>query len=200
MVAWGRAAARLSGRLANVLTLLAAEAAVAIERADLLARLEAIARTDDLTGLANRRAGEELLPTELARARRDDAPLCVAMLDLDRFKAYNDEHGHQAGDRLLKAAAGTWRGSLRATDVLARYGGEEFVVVLPRCALEDALLLLARLRAATPEDQTVSAGLALWDGEEVPEALVARADEALYEAKNAGRNQVIVAAPSELAT
>ena len=92
-----------------MLTLLAAEAAVAIERADLLARLEAIARTDDLTGLANRRAWEELLPTELARAQRDDAPLCVAMLDLDHFKAYNDEHGHQAGDRLLKAAAGTWR-------------------------------------------------------------------------------------------
>jgi diguanylate cyclase (GGDEF)-like protein len=195
MVAWGRAAARLSSRLANVLTLLAAEAAVAIERADLLARLEAIARTDDLTGLANRRAWEELLPTELARARRDESPLCVAMLDLDHFKAFNDEHGHQAGDRLLKAAAGTWRASLRATDVLARYGGEEFVVVLPRCDLEDALVLLARLRKATPEDQTVSAGVALWDGEEAPEALVARADEALYEAKNAGRNQVIVAAP-----
>ena len=200
MVAWGRAAARLSGRLANVLTLLAAEAAVAIERADLLARLEAIARTDDLTGLANRRAWEELLPTELARAARDGAPLCVAMLDLDHFKAYNDEHGHQAGDRLLKAAAGVWRGSLRATDVLARYGGEEFVVVLPRCDLEDALVLIARLRKATPDDQTVSAGVALWDGEEAPEALVARADEALYEAKNAGRNQVIVASHSGLTT
>ena len=200
MVAWGRAAARLSGRLANVLTLLAAEAAVAIERADLLARLEAIARTDDLTGLANRGAWEELLPTELARATRAGAPLCVAMLDLDHFKAYNDEHGHQAGDRLLKAAAGVWRASLRATDVLARYGGEEFVVVLPRCDLEDALVLIARLRKATPDDQTVSAGVALWDGEEAPEALVSRADEALYEAKSAGRNQVIVATPSELAT
>jgi diguanylate cyclase (GGDEF)-like protein len=193
MVAWGRAAARLSGRLADVLALLAAEAAVAIERADLLARLEAIARTDDLTGLANRRAWEELLPTELARAARDGSPMCVAMLDLDHFKSYNDEHGHQTGDRLLKAAAGAWRGELRATDVLARYGGEEFVVVLPRCDLEDALVLLARLRKATPEEQTVSAGLALWDGEEAPEALVARADEALYEAKNAGRNQVMVA-------
>jgi diguanylate cyclase (GGDEF)-like protein len=198
MVAWSRSAARLSGRLANVLTLLAAEAAVAIERADLLARLEAIARTDDLTGLANRRAWEELLPTELARASRDEAPLCVAMLDLDHFKAYNDTHGHQAGDRLLKAAAGAWRGSLRATDVLARYGGEEFVVVLPRCDLEDALVLLARLRKATPEEQTVSAGLALWDGEEAPEGLVARADAALYEAKNGGRNKVVVASRDEL--
>jgi diguanylate cyclase (GGDEF)-like protein len=195
MVAWGRSAARLSGRLADVLTLLAAEAAVAIERADLLARLEAIARTDDLTGLANRRAWDELLPTELARAQRDGAPLCVAMLDLDRFKAYNDEHGHQTGDRLLKAAAGAWRLSLRATDVLARYGGEEFAVVLPRCELDNALALLARLRKATPEEQTVSAGVAIWDAEETPEALVARADAALYEAKNAGRNQVMVATP-----
>jgi diguanylate cyclase (GGDEF)-like protein len=192
MVAWGRSAARLSGRLADVLALLAAEAAVAIERADLLARLEAIARTDDLTGLANRRAWDELLPTELARARRDGEPLCVAMLDLDRFKAYNDEHGHQTGDRLLKAAAGAWRRQLRATDVLARYGGEEFALVLPRCDLEDALVLLARLRSETPEEQTASAGVAVWNGEEAPESLVARADEALYEAKDGGRNQVRV--------
>ena len=111
MVAWGRSGGAAVGRgWPTCSTLLAAEAAVAIERADLLARLEAIARTDDLTGLANRRAWDELLPTELARAARDGAPLCVAMLDLDRFKAYNDEHGHQAGDRLLKAAAGAWRG------------------------------------------------------------------------------------------
>jgi diguanylate cyclase (GGDEF)-like protein len=193
MVAWGRSAARLSGRLADVLALLAAEAAVAIERADLLARLEAIARTDDLTGLPNRRAWDELLPTELARADRYDAPLCVAMLDLDRFKAYNDEHGHQTGDQLLKTAASAWRMTLRATDMLARYGGEEFAAVLPRCDLENGMLLLARLRRATPEQQTVSAGLAMWDGDEEPDALVARADAALYEAKNAGRNQVIVA-------
>jgi diguanylate cyclase (GGDEF)-like protein len=194
MVAWDRAAARLSPRLAGVIALLAAEAAVAIERADLLARLEAIARTDDLTGLANRRAWDELLPTELARARRDEAPLCVAMLDLDRFKAFNDQHGHQAGDRLLKAAAGVWRGSLRATDALARYGGEEFAVVLPRCDVESAVALIDRLRASTPDEQTASAGIAQWDGEEAAEALVARADAALYEAKNAGRDRVMVAA------
>jgi diguanylate cyclase (GGDEF)-like protein len=115
------------------------------------------------------------------------------MLDLDRFKAYNDEHGHQTGDRLLKAAAGAWRGQLRATDVLARYGGEEFSLVLPRCEPEDALVLLTRLREATPEEQTVSVGLAMWDGEEAPESLIARADEALYEAKNGGRNQVVIA-------
>jgi diguanylate cyclase (GGDEF)-like protein len=77
--------------------------------------------------------------------------------------------------------------------VLARYGGEEFAVVLPRCDMENALALLARLRKATPEEQTVSAGVATWDGAEAAEALVARADAALYEAKNAGRNQVIVA-------
>jgi diguanylate cyclase (GGDEF)-like protein len=119
------------------------------------------------------------------------------MLDLDRFKAFNDAHGHQAGDRLLKSAAGNWRGSLRATDVLARYGGEEFAVVLPRCDIEDALALLGRLRKETPQEQTVSAGIAQWEPGEAAEALVARADSALYDAKNSGRNRVIVASPSE---
>ena len=93
--------------------------------------LEESARTDDLTGLLNRRAWEEELPREMARARRSSDPLCVAMLDLDFFKAYNDERGHQAGDRLLKQSAAAWVTELRASDMLARYGGEEFTVVLP---------------------------------------------------------------------
>ena len=110
--------------------MLAAETAMALERSDLLARLEESARTDDLTGLLNRRAWEEELPREMARARRQQHPLCVAMLDLDFFKNYNDERGHQAGDRLLKQSAAAWVAELRASDTLARYGGEEFTVVL----------------------------------------------------------------------
>jgi diguanylate cyclase (GGDEF)-like protein len=180
-------------RTAAVLRLLAAEAAVAIERADLLARLEAVARTDDLTGLANRRAWDEQLPIELARAGRERSPTCVAMLDLDHFKAFNDELGHQAGDRLLKAAAGAWRSQLRATDTLTRYGGEEFAVVLPSCPIDHAVALIERVRGATPAGQTCSAGVAAWDGEEPADALVARADAALYAAKNAGRDRVITA-------
>jgi diguanylate cyclase (GGDEF)-like protein len=194
MVAWGRTAARLSGRLADVLTLLAAEAAVAIERADLLARLETVARTDDLTGLGNRRAWDEQLPVELARAGREEWPVCVAMLDLDHFKEFNDKLGHQAGDRLLKASAAAWRTQLRTTDALTRYGGEEFAIVLPNCSIEDATELLERVRMATPAGQTASAGVTAWDGAEGPATLVARADAALYEAKHAGRDRVVTAA------
>lgn len=190
---WQHRVKAISPRLARVMELLAAEATVAIERADLLARLENMARTDDLTGLPNRRAWYEELPRELARARRYANPACVAMLDLDRFKDYNDRLGHLAGDRLLKEAAGAWRGALRETDRLARYGGEEFSVVLPDCEIDDALILVERLRSVTPEGETCSAGLAEWDGQETPEGLVQRADAALYEAKRTGRDRSITA-------
>jgi len=192
-VVWRHRVEKVSSRLGRVMELLAAEATVAIERADLLARLDSMARTDDLTGLPNRRAWYEELPRELARARRSDSPICVAMLDLDRFKDYNDRLGHLAGDRLLKVAAGAWREALRETDRLARYGGEEFSVVLPDCEAVDALILVERLRSVTPGGETCSAGLAEWDGAETPESLVQRADAALYEAKRTGRNRAVTA-------
>jgi diguanylate cyclase (GGDEF)-like protein/PAS domain S-box-containing protein len=190
---WRHRVAAVSARLATVMELLAAEATVAIERADLLGRLENMARTDDLTGLPNRRAWYEELPRELARGRRYKHPVCIAMLDLDRFKEYNDRLGHLAGDRLLKEAAGAWRSALRETDRLARYGGEEFSVVLPDCGLDDAMTLVERLRSVTPEGETCSAGVARWDGRETPEGLVLRADGALYEAKRRGRDRLVVA-------
>ncbi|MFL5884799.1 MAG: GGDEF domain-containing protein, partial [Thermoleophilaceae bacterium] len=193
LVAWGTPRRMLPERLPQVLGLLAAEAAVAIERADLLARLELVARTDDLTGLPNRRAWDEQLPLELARAGRGEWPVCVAMLDLDHFKEFNDKLGHQSGDRLLKASAAAWRTQLRATDTLTRYGGEEFAIVLPNCSLENATELLERVRGVTPAAQTASAGVATWDGVETPTVLVARADAALYEAKHAGRDRVVIA-------
>jgi diguanylate cyclase (GGDEF)-like protein len=175
------------------LRMLATEAALAIDRADLLAQLEVSARTDDLTGLPNRRAWEEQLPRELARAERESAPVCVAMLDLDRFKDFNDDRGHQAGDRLLEQSAAAWATQLRSTDMLARYGGEEFALVLPGCTLADGQLLVERLRSAMPDEQTVSAGLAAWDGKEGLELLVGRADRALYSAKKAGRDRLCMA-------
>ncbi|MDQ6915343.1 MAG: diguanylate cyclase [Actinomycetota bacterium] len=192
-VAWGERVTEVSERVRSLVSLLAAEAAVAIERADLLARLEAVARTDDLTGLANRRAWDEHLPRELARAEREGRPLCVAMLDLDRFKEYNDERGHQAGDRLLKEVAATWREMLRPSDLLARYGGEEFGLLLPHCPLERGLEVVERLRTVTIAGQTCSAGVAAWDCEESPDKLVSRADGALYEAKKAGRDRAVPA-------
>jgi diguanylate cyclase (GGDEF)-like protein len=182
-----------SNRIAASMRMLAAETAMALERSDLLARLEEVARTDDLTGLFNRRGWEEQLPRELARSRRNGAPLCVAMLDLDYFKNYNDQSGHQAGDRLLKQSAAAWVRELRVSDTLARYGGEEFSVALPGCTLENATDIVERLRAAMPADQTVSAGVVCWNGRETTEELVGRADAALYEAKRMGRDCLVAA-------
>jgi diguanylate cyclase (GGDEF)-like protein len=193
VLGWAERVLQLPHVAASGLRMLAAEAAIALDRADLLAQLEVSARTDDLTGLPNRRAWEEQLPRELARAARESAPVCVAMLDLDHFKDFNDERGHQAGDRLLKQCAAAWATQLRSTDTLARYGGEEFAVVLPGCTLADGQLLVERLRAAMPDDQTVSAGIAEWDHEETLELLVGRADRALYRAKKGGRDQLYTA-------
>jgi diguanylate cyclase (GGDEF)-like protein len=190
-----------SSRIAASMRMLAAETAMALERSDLLARLKEVARTDDLTGLLNRRGWEEKLPQELARSKRHKDPLCVAMLDLDFFKNYNDERGHQAGDRLLKQSASAWGRELRETDTLARYGGEEFSVALPGCRLENAKDIVERLRAVMPGDQTVSAGVVCWNGRETVEELVGRADAALYEAKRMGRDCFVAAGdtpPGEL--
>lgn len=173
-------------------SLLAAEVAVTLGRVDLLSRLESIARTDDLTGLPNRRSWEEELPREVSRAQREGRPLCVAMLDLDHFKDFNDENGHQAGDRLLKQAAAAWANELRATDFLARYGGEEFALALPSCPPDEARIVVERLRLATPHGQTASAGIAFWDGMETSDQLLGRADSALYEAKRRGRNRALL--------
>ncbi len=192
-IAWREDVAGVSLRISTMIDLLGAEAAVAIGRADLLGQLEHLARTDGLTGLPNRRHWEQQLPRELARAWRDGRRLCVAMLDLDYFKDYNDRQGHQAGDKLLREAAVAWRVALRPYDILARYGGEEFSVILPGCELDDALTLVERLRTCTPQGESCSAGIAEWDGEERPETLVGRADAALYRAKRAGRNRSIVA-------
>jgi diguanylate cyclase (GGDEF)-like protein/PAS domain S-box-containing protein len=201
-VSWNTPRPALSEREEGLLQLLAAEAAITIERTDLLVQLQASARTDALTGLPNRRVWDEDLERELARAHRHDGALCLAMLDLDRFKAFNDHHGHQAGDQLLTATAVAWRPVLRATDTLARYGGEEFAVLLPHSDEEGAMAVVERLLEVMPLGQTASAGVAVWDGTEDAGELLARADAALYRAKGAGRNRALLAgeAPQELST
>ncbi len=163
------------------------------ERERLLAEVESLARTDPLTGLPNRRSLEEMLERETNRARRTGERLCVAVLDLDRFKSYNDAHGHLAGDRLLRECAIAWKADLRAADAICRFGGEEFVVVLPECEPEEAGAIVERLRAATPSGQTASVGLVAWDGAEPVEELLSRADRALYRAKAAGRDRLVAA-------
>ena len=184
---WRRARPALDS-LDALANLLATEARVTLERVELLSRLESMARTDDLTGLPNRRSWDEELPRELLRARRESRPLCVAMIDLDHFKAFNDERGHQAGDRFLKQAAAAWVNELRGTDFLARYGGEEFALALPNCSPEQAMEVAERIRAATPDSETCSVGVAHWNTLESPADLLGRADTALYEAKRRGRN------------
>jgi diguanylate cyclase (GGDEF)-like protein len=155
-------------------------------------RLQVVAGTDSLTGAANRRAWDEELSMSLVRAARAGMPLSIALLDVDRFKEFNDRHGHQAGDRLLKEAAAAWRGILRATDVLARIGGDEFAVLLPGCALDMAATIAEHLRSAVPSSAGCSVGVAAWDGSESSLGLVARADRALYDAKERGRDRVVI--------
>jgi diguanylate cyclase (GGDEF)-like protein len=126
----------------------------------------------------------------MAMARRDGRPLTVALADMDHFKAFNDQHGHQAGDQLLSTFASTVRRAMRASDSMARWGGEEFAISLPHCTGAKAEAVLDRLRMLTPLDQTCSIGCATWDGAESAEQLLSRVDAALYEAKNQGRNVV----------
>ena len=159
----------------------------------LMRRLTEIARIDVLTGLPNRRSWDEELVKGLHRARRTSQPCTVALLDLDHFKRYNDTHGHQAGDALLRGTAQALAGSLRAGDLIARYGGEEFAVLLHGCDGTNALRFFDRLHGAMLEGQTFSAGVAESDGKEEGSAAVQRADEALYRAKAGGRNQTLLA-------
>ena len=176
----------------RLLESIAAHIAQFVERARLLEQLRSTARTDPLTGLANRRAWDDELARELVRSRRYESRLCLAMLDLDHFKRFNDARGHQAGDGLLEEAARAWSAQLRPTDTLARYGGEEFALLLPHCDTDTAEAIVARLLGAVPGGQTASCGIAEWDGSETAEALTARADAALYMAKRGGRAQAVL--------
>jgi two-component system cell cycle response regulator len=165
-----------------------------------LADLALASRRDPLTGLPNRRAFEEELAREAARASRAGAPLAVVMLDVDRFKAVNDGHGHAAGDEVLRAVAARAAAAIRAGDLLARVGGEEFAILLPAADLPRAAEAAERIRATlaarrieaggTSLTVTASLGCAALAPGETPEALVARADARLYAAKEAGRNRV----------
>jgi diguanylate cyclase (GGDEF)-like protein len=159
-------------------------------------RLGVLALTDELTGAANRRAWHEHLAEALHVDDSDSStpPVCVAVLDVDHFKEYHDGHGHQGGDRFLKELTACWRARLRDSDVLARLGGDEFAVLLPNCERSVAAAIVERLCSDLPAERTCSAGLVAWDGNETPDALVARADAALYRAKNAGRNRIVTAA------
>jgi diguanylate cyclase (GGDEF)-like protein len=143
------------------------------------------ARTDPLTGLANRRGWNEQLSRELAQAQRSGRPVSVALMDIDDFKAFNDSRGHQAGDRLLVAAAAAWQGQLREGDLLCRWGGDEFAALLPDCSEGAAHEIIARVTSTTPGLQSCAAGVVSWDGAETSDELVWRADVELLKRKRA---------------
>jgi len=164
--------------------------------------LERLATTDALTGLANRRLFFDRLTAEILRSRRYEHGLALLLLDADHFKKINDLHGHPAGDAALRAVAQALAGFARETDLAARYGGEEFVVLLPSTTEEGARILAERVRAGVealrvewegkPVPVRVSVGIATLEGEkDTGDALVARADQALYAAKQTGRNKVV---------
>lgn len=154
------------------------------------------ARTDPLTGAANRRRLEEMLHAEMSRARRHSTSLSLLLIDLDHLKAVNDQHSHVVGDAALKVFAKTIQTQLRACDLLARLGGDEFVVLMPETGRAEADICAARLRAALdkatvsnlPRKLTASLGIAVFCGEESADTLLHRADQALYEAKQKGRD------------
>ncbi len=161
--------------------------------------LASLARSDELTGLHNRRSWGYELARACNAASERGYDLCVALVDLDNFKIYNDTYGHPAGDVLLRECAEKWRKAIGEDDVLARYGGEEFAVVLPGCNLDHAVEVMDELRQATPGGQTVSVGVAAWAPGTDPADAMSKADAALYRAKRAGRNRVIAADGTELA-
>lgn len=161
------------------------------QREQLSDRLGLLAHTDALTGLPNRRAWDDELSREMARAGRSGTRLCAALLDLDHFKDFNDDNGHQAGDDHLRAVAIAWQGRLRSTDFVARYGGEEFALILSGTTLAQAIEVVEVLRGAVPTGQTVSGGVAEWDGSESGAELLSRADRALYDAKRSGRDRTV---------
>ena len=190
---WRHAVDSVADAVADHLRLLASQAAVAIEREDLRARVGALATSDPLTGLPSRRIWDDELPRELARARRTEVPVAVAVVDLDHLSAFNLLRGEQEGDRLIKESASAWRAQLREVDVMARLEGAEFGLVLPDCGLGEACDVLERIREMTPRGQTASAGVARWDGEEPADLLMARCMDALAAAKAAGRDMTIPA-------
>jgi diguanylate cyclase (GGDEF)-like protein len=176
---------------------------IAIDNARLYAEQARLAVTDGLTALFNHRHFQEALAGEIARARRYGHPVSLVMVDIDHFKCFNDGNGHQAGDALLRELAASLRRAARENDLVARYGGEEFVFLLPETSKSEAFALAGRVCSAVARRAwdgagalpggrlTVSLGVASFPEDAASQAeLVQRADQALYLAKNEGRNQV----------
>jgi len=181
-----------------------------LQNAVLHGKLKALAAVDELTGVLNRRFGLRRLEEEFSRSMRHGLPLSVMMLDVDHFKRFNDDFGHDAGDEVLRRVAQAMEGSARSADVVCRYGGEEFLLVAAGTGSRDAGAVAHRLRrlvetTVVPFDGkqlsvTISAGIASWPivTASTPRELITAADEALYEAKRRGRNCVCTAGRADV--
>jgi len=193
----------------DYLTQLAGQIATTINRANVYAEILKHATLDALTGFYNRRQLEERLKQEVSNAKRQKAPLCGIMTDIDFFKSVNDNYGHAAGDLVLKTIAKIIRGQLREYDIAGRYGGEEFSILLPFTKIEEAKMVAERLRKSienktidiskvNPDSEvknlniTLSLGIYEMTEHDNDEDLLKKADKALYQAKNTGRNKVVV--------
>ena len=193
---------KLSKRDISYLEQLTRQSAITINRANTYSKVLQYATLDALTNLNNRRQFEVRLKQEIATTKRQKNPLCAMMIDIDFFKKVNDTYGHASGDAVLRTVASIIKEHLRESDIPSRYGGEEFAVLLPYTHIEEAKIVGERLRKAVettpiPIDKkninvTISMGLAEFDVKESGEELFKRADSALYEAKEGGRNRVCV--------
>ena len=157
--------------------------------------------TDQLTGVGNRRKLDQAFKTEVARVHRTGAPLSAFMADIDHFKKINDNYGHSVGDKVLAGLGTLLRAKTRVTDIITRFGGEEFLVLMPATSLPEAKEVAERVRMALadqcfeplPAPTTASFGVAQFLTDETPQAFLQRLDNALYKAKNSGRNAVVLA-------
>lgn len=181
-----------------------AQAEAAQEKIENLeAELQAVSekvREDELTGALNRRGLDDAFEREVSRASRVGSPMCLALLDIDNFKKFNDQLGHQAGDKALQHLVAVVKDTLRPADVVARYGGEEFVILLPDTKMDEASMVMERLQRELTKRFfmhnnerlliTFSAGLTKYMPEDTEKTAIARADDAMYRAKRAGKNRV----------
>lgn len=193
----------------NYMEQLAAQTSITINRANVYAEILKHATLDALTGFYNRRQMEERIKQETSSAKRKNTPLCAIMIDIDYFKSVNDTYGHAAGDFILKTTAKIIRSQLREYDIASRYGGEEFAIILPYTKIDEAVMVAERLRQAVAEKVidiqhvntkndtktiqiSISLGINEYNYKNEPEELLMLADKALYDAKETGRNRVVV--------